>query len=157
MNKIQGDDLMKMIRIIYIIILLMLIVMCNCCKCYAVPPGMAGNQSHQNDGGGGGTYVPGDDTLMLPNIDNSYKPSVSLNTANSRVGNIISKLLGFLTVIGICVLVVSTAAIGFDFMMGSANQKAISKEKLVGILIASILLTGGSILAKIIINIGESI
>lgn len=148
---------MKIKRSVYIITLLILMVMHNCSICYAAPPGMQGNQAHQNDGGGGGTYVPGDDTLMLPSLDNSYKPSVSLDTANSRVGDIISKLLGYLTVIGICVIVVSTAAIGFDFLMGSANQKAISKEKLIGLLIASILLTGGSILAKIIINIGESI
>ena len=120
---------MKMIRSVYIIILSMLIVMCSSWKCYAASPGMQGFQQHEFDGGSGGankdTSLEGNAELGLPTLDNSYKPQISLGTGENRVSNIISTILSFLTIIGVCMFVVAIAVIGFDTMMGSANEKAI--------------------------------
>ena len=152
---------MKMIRSVYIIILSMLIVMCSSWKCYAAPPGMQGFQQHEFDGGSGGankdTSLEGNAELGLPTLDNSYKPQISLGTGENRVSNIISTILSFLTIIGVCMFVVAIAVIGFDTMMGSANEKAIAKEKYVGLFLAAVLLVGASSLAKIIIKIAEGI
>ena len=49
------------------------------------------------------------------------------------------------------------ALIGFGTILGSANEKAQGQEKYVGLVIAALLITGGSVLAKLIINIAESI
>lgn len=153
---------MKIKRIIYITtILLMLIVVFNSCNCYAaklpnLPEQGTWDSPEEPEDSQTDTPLEGNTTIGLPTLDDSYRPSISLDAENSKFLDMISTLLSYFIVIGICVIVISTAIIGFDFMMGSANQKAVAKEKFVGLFVAAILLISGSVIAKIIINIAES-
>lgn len=141
---------MKIIKILYqIILILMLIIIVNTSICYAAP-------FEENAFGGeegSSTFVTGDDENGLPDIHNGYKPSVQLGGAKS----IVEKILGVLTVLGVIFIVVSIALIGFNIILGTASEKAVNQEKLIGILIAAAVLTGGSSLAQIIMKFAESI
>lgn len=103
-------------------------------------------------------YASSGSSTGLPALDDGYRPTVSITgDGSSRFEKIIIKLLNFLTVLGICVIVVATAVVGFDSMLGSANQKAIAKEKYIGLIIAALILVVGSVLARVVINVAESI
>lgn len=103
-------------------------------------------------------YASSGSSTGLPTLGDDYRPTVSITgDGSSRFEQIIIKLLNFLTVLGICVIVVATAMVGFDSMLGSANQKAVAKEKYIGLIIAAVVLVAGSILAKVVINIAEGI
>ena len=162
---------MKIKRSLGMIILLMFIVMCNSCICYATPPGVPANQSHQDDGGGGAADIPGDQShqdddgggatdilgdanQMLPTLGEGYRPTV---TSGTKAIDIISRILGVMNVLGIISIVVAITLIGFGTILGSANEKAVTQEKYVGILIAALLLTGGSALARMIMSVAEKI
>jgi len=114
-------------KIIYTIVIMIAIIICSCGICEAA-----------------GT---------LPSLSGGYKPTVSGGGATS----IINTILSALTIVGICVLVVAIALIGFNMMLGSASEKAVAKEKFIGIIIAAVLLTTGSILARFIISAAQGI
>ena len=130
--------MMRISRLIYktIIILMLVISMFYPCKSYALEPQVAGS-----------------DELGLPLLSDNYKPSVEEGTSI----NIISKLLGILTVVGVVAIAISIGIIGFSSILGSAGEKAVAQEKYMGIVIAALLITGGSILARIIISVAENI
>lgn len=143
MYIIQGDDEMK---ILYkIILILALIIMCTSSICYAEQ-----ELPDIHDGGGKG-IITGDG---LPDLDGNYKPTVQMGDSSK---NIVSTILGILTVLGIVVGVVGIALIGFNTILGSASEKAAGQEKYVGIVIAALLITGGSVIAKFIINFAENL
>lgn len=98
--------------------------------------------------------IEGDADQMLPTLGEGYRPTV---TSATKAKDIISKILGFMRVLGIVVMVVAVAAIGFCTIMGSANDKAVSQEKFVGIFIASLMLIGGSSLAIMIMSAAEKL
>ena len=137
--------------IVKIILLIILIAVSSSCTCYArvvaSPTDEEGGSSNSSSTSSGGSGSVG-----LPNLnDSGYKPTVSQGRATS----IISSILGVLMVVGIIAIVVSIALIGFNMIVGSASEKAVSQEKLVGVVIAALVLTGGSIIAKIIISLAE--
>ena len=161
MNKIQGDDIVKINKIVFKVILIMiLIVTCNSCVCYAERP----NKDIMQEGGsgsdaGGGSSnedntAQGNEGLGLPPLDNTYKPSVSMGTTTLGV---ITTLLSVLQVLGVVTIVISIAIMGFGSILGSASEKAAGQEKMVGIVVAAALITGGSIIAKMIISVAEKI
>jgi len=86
----------------------------------------------------------------------SLKPQVSL-TKEGNAYTMISTILGVLQVLSVCAVVVSIALIGFNTMLGSANEKALNQEKFVGILVAAALIFGGSYIAQLIISVVQSI
>lgn len=89
------------------------------------------------------------------NIDDpGYKPTIP---SGGKATTIISNILGALTVIGIIAIVIAIALIGFSSILGSASEKAENKEKYVGLIIAAVLITGGSIIARIIISVAETL
>lgn len=124
---------MKISRILYkAVILILLVIICNSNICYAGQNG-------------------------LPSLDDEgYKPKVSLSE-DGKAMNVVVIILNVLTVLGVIAIVVSTALIGFNMILGSASEKAVAQEKFVGIIIASALITGGTIIARIIISVAESI
>ena len=137
-------------KIIYkIMILILLIVLCSSAMCYARET-LDGNnviESEENaeSGAGGSTG--------LPNLNN-YKPTVQIGeNAKSRV----SIILGMLQVLGVIAVVIAIALIGFNFILGSASEKAVAQEKFIGIFVAGALMAGGSTIAKMIISIAENI
>ena len=143
---------MKTIKIIYQIILIaMLIIICNSCKCYAAQ--QPTTMIMEDGASGGSSAVAGDEETGLPDINSGYKPSVQLGSAES----IVEKILGVLMVLGIICIVISIALIGFNIILGTANEKAVNQEKLVGILIAAAIMTGGSSIAQMIMKFAENI
>ncbi len=71
--------------------------------------------------------------------------------------SIIVKILSILQVIGVVIFVVALALIGFNSMLGSIEEKAVAKEKGIGLAVGAILITGGITVAKFIISIVEKI
>mgnify|MGYP003305453666 CR=1 FL=1 len=147
---------MKINKIVYkIILLIMLVMIINPSVCFANAAHR--NQMMLNDGGGGtsntSTTVQGDAGQNLPTLDDSFKPSVTLGSAES----IINSILGILTVVGIIAFVVGIALIGLGSILGSAGEKAEAQTKLVGVVIAGLIMIGGSTIAKFIISIAENI
>ena len=106
--------------------------------------------------GGTSNRVEGNSDKGLPTLDNSYKPEVTITTGGS-VMKIVVTILSTLTVVGVVVIVVSIALIGFNSILGSANGKAQGQEKYIGLFIAALVITGASILAKMIITVAESL
>ena len=149
---------MKINRMLYkIAVIILLIFMFNSFSCYAkeeVQEDVGGSSSEVT--GGGSSTVSGDSSKGLPSIDSGYNPVASLPTGG-RTMNIVTTILSILTVLGIIAIVVSITLIGFTTILGSASEKAQGQEKYVGLFIASLLITGGSVLAKMIISVAESL
>lgn len=82
----------------------------------------------------------------------SYKPTI---TNNSRANAMISKIFGALQVVGGIAIVISIAMIGFNSILGSADEKAQGKGKAVGILFGAIMIIGVSTIAKLILSVVE--
>ena len=150
---------MKTVNILYkILILIMLVVMCNSCICYAVPMASPEHSALDGTGGGGGTTPQqepsggsGSSTggNGLPSLD-GLEPVVNLGTDTETI---LETILGALIIIGAICMVISIALIGFNVMLGSANQKAAGQEKCVGLFVAAALICGTSSIAKLFISI----
>lgn len=134
-------------KIIFIIaIIIISIIMFYSPKIYAY-------NAEGTDGGGGSSggsstqdqYGGISLDLFKPTPDNS-----------STVTTKVSTILSWLIVIGVIVAVIIIAIIGFSFIMGSSSEKAVAKEKFIGILVGAVLITFGSAIAKIIISVAES-
>lgn len=84
----------------------------------------------------------------IPNTA-KYQPSINTNPISR---GILEKILSILQVVGIIGIVISVAMLGFKTVMGSASDKAVEKEKYVGILIAAVMIISGISIAKFIIS-----
>lgn len=113
-------------KIINIILMATLIVICNSCICYAD---------------------------NLPTLDNYEPPYQSLG--GGAVNEVINHVLGAVIAIGAILITIFIAITGFGMILGSAEEKAVAKEKMSGYLIAAVILTGGATIAKVIISIAE--
>ena len=123
-----------------IILSLILILICSSSLCYAEEPAEVSQKL------GVGISVEG------------FKPNISIDENNdSPAINIIIKILDLMRILGIIAFVVAVALIGFNMVLGSASQKAEGQGKLVGLVIASVVLFGGSSIAKLIIEIAEGL
>lgn len=87
-------------------------------------------------------------------MDGGYKPSANLGGTSK---NIVVTILNILTVLGIVAVVIGIALVGFGTILGSASEKAIAKEKYVGLLIAAIVITAGSTIAKVLVKVAENL
>lgn len=114
-------------KMIRVIFIATLIIICNSCTCYAI-------------------------SGKVPSIDSGYKPTAQ----GGEIINATNTILGIIIAIGAILITVFIALTGFGMILGSAEEKAVSKEKFAGYLIAAIILTSGATIAKIIINIAET-
>lgn len=80
-----------------------------------------------------------------------FKPTVE----DGKLIDVTEIVLGAIIAIGCVLIVVFIAISGFGMILGSAEEKAVSKEKFIGYLIAVVILTGGATIAKFIISIAE--
>lgn len=136
---------MRISKIIYISILLAIVtIMCNSCTCYAAPTDGGSDTSGE---------VGGSSEIGLPTLDETYRPVVG----EGRATNIVVSILNVLTAVGVVAIVIAVTLIGFGSILGSASEKALGQEKMVGIIIAAVLMIGGSIIVKLIISVAESI
>lgn len=125
---------MRIIKILNkTIMMLLLIIMSTYCVCYATS-----------------------DDKGLPDLEGNYAPTIGIATDGNTV-TIIGQILGVLTVVGIVASVIGIALVGFNSILGSASEKAANQEKYVGIVIAALLITGGSVIARFIISSAENL
>lgn len=87
----------------------------------------------------------------IPNTG-MYKPTIDPNPISRGK---LEKILSILQVIGVIGTVIAVAFVGLKTILGSANEKAIEKEKYMGILVAAVMITSGITIAKFIISIVE--
>lgn len=144
---------MKITNLLIKVFLIMLImIVCNSCICYGAPGGgLGGDQFYTDDGG----TPPGTGGSDFSINYSDYQPSI--HDADRVTGSVIPKILGILQVIGVALIVVSGALIGFNTILGSASEKAVNQEKFVGLVIAALILTAGTTLAKFLIDFAENI
>lgn len=109
------------------ILIATLIILCNSCICYA---------------------------SNLPTLDNFDPPYQDLS--GGSVNEVINHVLGAVIAIGAILITVFIAITGFGMILGSAEEKAVAKEKMGGYIIAVVILTGGATIAKVIISVAES-
>ena len=90
----------------------------------------------------------------LPTLD-KFKPGpVDMGT---KATNIIVTILSIMRVLGVIALVIGATLIGFGTIIGSASQKAEGQGKYVGLVIAAVILIGGTSVAKMIIEAASTI
>ena len=66
--------------------------------------------------------------------------------------NITSKILGIITVIGIILAVIIIAMIGFNYVIGSAEEKAFSQKQLLTFLIGAVILASTTSIVNLIFS-----
>lgn len=141
-------------KIIYkIFILVMLLIMCSCYNCYASDrePEASWLDDTGAGSGTGGTGITGDPDRGLPNVDSVSDPASNF-ALSEKVRKITATVLGWIAAIGGILITVLIAVTGFETIMGSAEEKAFAKEKMMGYIIAAALVTSGSAIASFIIN-----
>lgn len=88
----------------------------------------------------------------IPNTG-MYEPTIKKNPISKGK---LEKILSILQVIGVIGTVIAVAFVGLKTILGSANEKAIEKEKYMGILVAAVMITSGITIAKFIIAVVET-
>lgn len=81
-----------------------------------------------------------------------YKPEPQQNT---KMNSIVGTILGALQMIGGFAIVLGIAVVGFQILLGSANDKADGKGKAIGFIIGAIMLFSITTIAKLIISAVE--
>ena len=81
-----------------------------------------------------------------------YKPEPQQNT---KMNSIVGTILGALQIIGAFAIVLGIAVVGFQILLGSANDKADGKGKAIGFIIGAIMLFSITTIAKLIISAVE--
>lgn len=105
--------------------------------------------TYSNDSG---IYIA-DLTIADLTIDPSqYKPEPQQNT---KMNSIVGTILGALQMIGGFAIVLGIAVVGFQILLGSANDKADGKGKAIGFIIGAIMLFSITTIAKLIISAVE--
>lgn len=100
------------------------------------------------------TYSSDSGTYMADlTIDTSqYKPKPQQNT---KMNSIVGTILGALQIIGAFAIVLGIAVVGFQILLGSANDKADGKGKAIGFIIGAIMLFSITTIAKLVISAVE--
>lgn len=141
---------MKLNKIIFkISTFLILIIICNSCICYAENENLDYVSTTSESGSPLGSSLA---SGVIPNLD-SYKPTAQ---GNGIITNATNKILGVIIILGVVLITVFIAITGFETILGSSEEKAVAKEKFGGYLIATMIITCGAALAKIIIKLAES-
>jgi hypothetical protein len=81
-----------------------------------------------------------------------YKPEPQQNT---KMNSIVGTILGALQIIGGFAIVLGIAVVGFQILLGSANDKADGKGKAIGFIIGAIMLFSITTIAKLVISAVE--
>lgn len=101
------------------------------------------------DGLGGGANAEGGTTILNPK---DYQPiPVKSDSFDSKVAAILS----ILQVIGVITIVIGITIMGFNTILGSAEEKAVEQKKAIGVIVGAIMIFGVTTIAKFIISIVE--
>ena len=78
-----------------------------------------------------------------------YKPSPAPSDSfNSKIAT----LLSILQVVGVIAIVVGISIMGFNTIMGSAEEKAVEQKKAIGLIVGAVMIFGVTTIAKFIIS-----
>ena len=81
-----------------------------------------------------------------------YEPFLEKSDSfNSKVAT----LLSILQVVGVIAIVIGIAIMGFNTIMGSAEEKAVEEKKAIGLIVGAVMIFGVTTIAKFIISIVE--
>ena len=81
-----------------------------------------------------------------------YEPSPQKSDSfNSKVAT----LLSILQVVGVITIVIGIVIMGFNTIMGSAEEKAVEEKKAIGLIVGAVMIFGVTTIAKFIISIVE--
>lgn len=83
-----------------------------------------------------------------------YKPEPEPQQ-NTKMNSIVGTILGALQIIGGFAIVLGIAVVGFQILLGSANDKADGKGKAIGFIVGAIMLFSITTIAKLIISAVE--
>lgn len=98
---------------------------------------------------GGGANTEGGTTILNPK---DYQPNpVKSDSFDSKVAAILS----ILQVIGVITIVIGITIMGFNTILGSAEEKAVEQKKAIGVIVGAIMIFGVTTIAKFIISIVE--
>ena len=78
-----------------------------------------------------------------------YEPFLEKSDSfNSKVAT----LLSILQVVGVIAIVVGISIMGFNTIMGSAEEKAVEQKKAIGLIVGAVMIFGVTTIAKFIIS-----
>lgn len=99
-------------------------------------------------------------TILIVLCNSCICQAISVDTGSFRPeiqeGKIIDSaeiILGAIVAVGGVLITVFIAITGFGIILGSAEEKAVAKEKFVGYIIAAVVLFGGAAIANFLINL----
>ena len=98
------------------------------------------------------TYSSDSGIYMADLTIDPYKPEPQQNT---KMNSIVGTILGALQIIGGFAIVLGIAVVGFQILLGSANDKADGKGKAIGFIIGAIMLFSITTIAKLVISAVE--
>ena len=107
------------------------------------------------DGGGSDSsalYDADSDKTFLSSLDR-YKTS---GESSEETKKIINNILSILIALGVVMAVVIIAIIGFQTVLGSAEEKAVNHEQMMTFVVGAIVLLAGSTIVKILYNVATS-
>lgn len=113
-------------KLFKVILIATLLIICNSCICYAA-----------------GT---------LPSLGTENQPTA----IGGKLMEVTNTILGAVIAVGVVMITIFIAITGFGMILGSAEEKAVAKEKMGGYLIATVILIGGATIARLIISVASS-
>ena len=97
-------------------------------------------------------YDADSDKTFLSSLD-KYKTS---GEDSESVKTIVNNILSLLIAIGVVLATVFIAILGFQNVLGSAEEKAVNHEQMMTLVVGSIILFAGSAIVKILYNVATS-
>ena len=101
-----------------------------------------------NDEASVGDSGVGSSILNTKDYEPSFEKSDSFNSK-------VATLLSILQVVGVIAIVIGIAIMGFNTIMGSAEEKAVEEKKAIGLIVGAVMIFGVTTIAKFIISIVE--
>ena len=98
-----------------------------------------------NDEASVGDSGVGSSILNTKDYEPSFEKSDSFNSK-------VATLLSILQVVGVIAIVIGIAIMGFNTIMGSAEEKAVEQKKAIGLIVGAVMIFGVTTIAKFIIS-----
>ena len=98
-----------------------------------------------NDEASVGDSGVGSSILNTKDYEPSFEKSDSFNSK-------VATLLSILQVVGVIAIVIGIAIMGFNTIMGSAEEKAVEEKKAIGLIVGAVMIFGVTTIAKFIIS-----
>lgn len=87
---------------------------------------------------------------IIDGMQPDYSNGDGITTVGQKIVNIIST-------VGVVIAVIVLLVIGIKYMIGSASEKAEYKKTMIPYLVGAILIFGASAIAKVVVNMAQSV